>query len=239
MISFIIPTLSEEKDLEETLRCLTHYRGPHEVIVSDGGSTDGTLAIARKYADQIVTHEGRGRQTIAFGRNAGARRATGEYIVSLDADVRIYNPNMLFRRALNHFERDADLVGLTVFLRVEKKLETLMDRIAFTIANYLTMILNNLFNLGAAPGEFQMVRRDAFVRVGGYNEKLALGEDLDLFRRLSKIGTVYSEMSLTVYHTGRRAHVVGWPRLLWQWVVNGIPILFGKKSFAKEWKQIR
>ena len=62
MISLIIPTLNEEAVLGRTLehlRALTAF--PHEVIVSDGGSSDGTIRIAERWADKIVTYRGEGR----------------------------------------------------------------------------------------------------------------------------------------------------------------------------------
>ena len=47
MISVIIPTLNESAALPETLRALFEQAGDYEVILVDGGSTDGTLEIAR------------------------------------------------------------------------------------------------------------------------------------------------------------------------------------------------
>jgi len=69
MISFIIPTLREESSLEKTLNWLSTYTGENEIIISDGGSTDKTLEIARKYTDKIIVYEGTKRQTIGMGRN--------------------------------------------------------------------------------------------------------------------------------------------------------------------------
>ena len=74
MISFIIPTLNEEKTIENTLRCLDAFSGEKEIIVSDGGSKDKTIEIASKYTNKIVIHKDSKRQNIAQGRNAGARR---------------------------------------------------------------------------------------------------------------------------------------------------------------------
>ncbi len=79
MISIIIPTLDEEKLIETTLRSLKEgLTLPHEIIVSDGGSSDRTVEIARCFADQLVEHRGAWRETIGQGRNQGARVAKGE-----------------------------------------------------------------------------------------------------------------------------------------------------------------
>ena len=85
-ISIVIPTLNELAYLEDTL---THIVGMAkdsiEIIVADGGSTDGTLAIAKRMGVRVVsTAKGRGRQM-----NAGAALASGEVILFLHADTRL------------------------------------------------------------------------------------------------------------------------------------------------------
>ena len=66
--------------------CLTSVQrnNPAEVIVVDGVSTDGTIAIARRFADWIYSDGGRGK---AFARQLGAEKATQPYIAYVDADV--------------------------------------------------------------------------------------------------------------------------------------------------------
>jgi hypothetical protein len=61
---------------------------------------------------------------------------------------------------------------------------------------------------------------------------------MDLFWRLAKIGKTKLHLGFNVYHTGRRAHKIGWPRLLWQWISNTITVFFFKRSDG-EWKEIR
>jgi GT2 family glycosyltransferase len=113
------------------------------------------------------------------------------------------------------------------------------DRLIFGYMNILHKVLNNILRIGAAPGEFQMIRAEAFKKVGGYNEALMAGEDYDMFRRLRKIGRTYCSNDLVCYHTGRRAHAIGWPRLLTQWAMNNLSTVFFKKSVSSEWKEIR
>ena len=239
MISFIIPTLNEEKIIGKTLLGLKKYSGGSEIIVSDGKSTDKTVEIAKKYANQIALYQGEARQTIAAGRNAGAILARGEYLVFMDADLSILDPDVFFSKALKIFNSDKNITGLTVRIRVFPVLETLADRIVFLVMDYVHFTLNNIFKIGAAAGEFQMVRYSAFKKVGGYDENLVAGEDHEFFQRLSKIGKTRMERSLTVYHTGRRAHKIGWLKLLSIWLGNALSFLFRKKSMSKVWTEIR
>ncbi|MFA6570546.1 MAG: glycosyltransferase, partial [Bacteroidota bacterium] len=89
-ISVIIPVLQEEKILEKTLQAYTQElreKYSLEIIISDGGSTDRTIEIAEKYADKIVLHEKKEKQTIAEGRNNGARKAVGNVLVFINGDT--------------------------------------------------------------------------------------------------------------------------------------------------------
>src|SRR4051812_2549406 len=119
MISFIIPTLEEEKVIEKILRNLQEIVDfDYEVIISDGGSKDRTMEIARKYGTKVVENTTGQRQNIAIGRNEGAKAATGEFLVFLDADVYIPNINIFIKHALAHFEQNALLLGLSGWVRV-------------------------------------------------------------------------------------------------------------------------
>ena len=238
MISFIIPTKNEEKIIEKTLLCLSEYIGEKEIIISDGQSTDKTILIAKKYA-KIIEHKSASGQKISEGKNMGARNSHGEYIVFLDADVYIPNINSFFQKAESLFKSDKNLAGLTVSIRVFKNQETFADKMVFLIFNFYNLILNNYFGIGAATGEFQMIRKDVFQKTGGYNENLVASEDYEFFRRVGKIGKTYFAKNLLVYHTGRRAHKIGWLKLLTQWVLNGFFVLLIGKSYSKEWKVIR
>jgi glycosyltransferase involved in cell wall biosynthesis len=239
MISIIIPTLNEEKAIEKTLRSLSAYKGNREIILSDSESTDKTTAVAEPFVDKIVVSPRRLYRTIAAGRNVGAAAATGDFLVFCDADTWLPDADAFFEKARSLFLKDDNLVALTVALRVIPEKETIPDRIVFSCLNAVHFFLNDVFHWGASAGEFQMIRADAFREVGGYDEKLVASEDYDMFRRLSRIGRTHFEGSLTFYHSGRHAHSVGWPRLLWKWWVNFIEVLFFKKSSSEKWEEVR
>lgn len=239
MISFIVPTLNEETVIEKTLKSLREFHGNYEIIVSDGVSSDRTVEIAKLYADKVVTSEGAPRQNISVGKNYGAKEARGDYLLFLDADVEIPNPDIFFSKIFSYFNKDKDLVAITVFLKVFPEMETWADKTFYSMINYIVFMNNNLFHKGAAPGEFQMVRREIFNKTNGYNENFAAGEDFEMFYRLSLLGKTLSIPSLFVFHTGRRPHKVGWPKLLYTWFMNWAYTTFLKKPWSKTWKEVR
>jgi len=240
MISIIIPTLNEEKVLEQTISSLRKLNTcEYEIIVSDGKSTDNTLSIAKKYADQVIEYKDNTRQTIAGGRNLGVSITKGDYLVFIDADVVIPDINNFFIKTMNLFKNNKKLVGLTIFVKVFPGMDTFADNLFWGIVNWSNYLFNNILNRGSAIGEFQMMPADVFRRLNGYNEKIVVGEDVEMFSRLSDIGQVYTESKLHVFHTSRRAHNVGWPALLLFFVKNSIYLRLFKHSSVLEWEPIR
>ncbi|OAN28588.1 glycosyltransferase [Mycolicibacterium iranicum] len=239
MLSFIIPTLNEHQTIERTLRCLSAYSGDHEIIVSDGNSSDGTVDICRRFTDRIIVHDQPRRQTIAEARNVGAARAGGDYLVFVDADVLVPDIDTFFRYAHDAFEADNRVVALTGKYRVNPETATAADKYVFTMLGLQFWLQNNLLGIGGSGGEFQMIDVEAFRRVGGFDESLTAAEDMDLFRRLSRIGRTRFESRLTVYHSGRRAHALGWRTVLWQWFSNSVSVFAFRRSASKEWTVIR
>src|SRR3989337_2357283 len=83
-ISVIIPTLDEAAGIESAIEAVAALR-PHEILVADGGSRDGTPALAAARPCRVVASP-RGR---AVQMNAGAASATGEILLFLHADNRL------------------------------------------------------------------------------------------------------------------------------------------------------
>jgi glycosyltransferase involved in cell wall biosynthesis len=238
MLSIIIPVRNEEKAIEKTIRSLNSLHLPHEIIVTDGGSTDRTVEIARKLGVIVTIHPTDKKQTISSNRNNGAKQASGEILVFIDSDCVIENVDDFFTRAIKHFE-DIDVVGVTGWVKTQPDVETWADNIILGIANYIYVFMNNVLGVGAAVGKFQMIRKDAFTKLKGYNENYVSGEDNDMFRRLAKIGKTRLDSSLIVCHTNRRAHTIGWPKLLWIWTRDTVSLAFKNKAVSTDWTDVR
>jgi glycosyltransferase involved in cell wall biosynthesis len=243
MVSIIIPTYNEGGYLNATLRHLTESlpADDFEIIVSDSKSTDDTVAIAERYADRVrLVHIPEGKKRgISLVKNDGAAAARGDFIVFIDADVTIPHPREFFKTVAAEFEKKPNVIAVTVPIHILPDREIFADRFFFFILNNLYRLENNVLHSGDASGEFQMIRAEAFRKVTGYREDLSAGEDNDMFRRLAKIGRTEFFPSERVYHTGRRIRKVGWTKLWYQWLKNGLMVKFLNRSAFKEWDVIR
>lgn len=239
LLSIIIPAREEEKIIAQAL---TQFKGtlssPYETIVSDASSKDRTVDIAREYADRVIVFTGE-KHTAGIGRNDGAKVARGDYFVFIDADTEIPDPQVFFERAIQLFKNDPDVVGVTGPQRVRPDTETWADRFSLGALNALIRFLNNVARRGEAVGKFMIVSRAAFENVHGFREDLVTREDGDFFYRLSKIGRTVYDPSLLTYHSGRRAHKVGWAHLWYIWTVNTLSVLVFNKAVADDWTPIR
>lgn len=239
-ISIIIPTLREGPFLERTLKNFDGLSLPHEIIITDGGSTDETLDIARRYTDKITVWTRPQRQTFGQAKNAGAALATGTFFVFIDADVLIPEPQKFFEEILAAFEKNPNLVASTVPLKPWPENPSWVDAFFCEPLNWTYIIWNNVFHSGNASGEFQMVRSDAFRKEGGFKESLAAGEDNELFRELANHhGRTLSYRKLFVQHSLRRPHKLGWLRVYASWIKNGLSVVLRGRAAYKEWTVVR
>ncbi|MDD2657665.1 MAG: glycosyltransferase [Candidatus Pacebacteria bacterium] len=238
-ISIIIPTLREEQFLERTLKNLDALRMPHEIIITDGGSTDATLDIARAHGAKITLWSEPRRQTFGEAKNAGAKLATGEYLVFIDADVLIPEPNAFFEEMVAAFTKNPKLAGMTVPLLPWPENRSWVDAFMSAPLNWFYVVSNNVFHSGNSSGEFQMMRADIFKKIGGFGEHLAAGEDNEMFRRLAAHGRTLSYRKLCVRHSLRRPHKLGWLRTYGIWIKNGISVALRGKAAYKEWSVVR
>lgn len=239
MLSIIIPAREEETTIEETVMAMKNGLAiSHEVIVSDGGSSDRTVEIAKRCADKVVEFRD-GKPTAGRQRNDGAKAAQGEFLVFIDAGVKVSDPQKFFTRALSHFKNNPQLVGLTGPQRAFSDVETLGDKLSFGFLNAITRFQNNVLNRGEASGKFIMVKREAFEKIHGFREDLTTREDGDFFLRLSKIGRTYFDPELGIFHASRRAHKIGWLRLWSIWTLNTIHVAIFDKALSDDWKPVR
>ena len=196
MISFVVPAFDEERELPATLDALhaaARATGePYEVIVADDGSTDGTAAIAAARGARLVPVAHR---QIAATRNSGARAATGETLVFVDADTRIDAP--VLRAAL------AALAGGAVGGGAAVRFDGQVPRYGQAL---LAATVWAFRHARLAAGCFLFCKSEAFAAVGGFDERLYASEEIALSRALGRRGR-FVVLREAVVTSGRKLRV--------------------------------
>ncbi len=239
-ISIVVPTFNEEKLLRAMLSQFTpplRERYALEVIVSDGGSTDHTLAIAHEGAERVVENTNGTRQTISLGRNLGAAEARGATLIFLNADTRLHEPEEFFRRITAGIA-DHGVVAVTCSVDVFPEERRRSDAVFHGFFNWLFYMMNRV-GLAMGRGECHVIRTAAFRRIGGYATEIAAGEDYDLFRRLARLGKIEFLRDLIVYESPRRFRKIGYGRVMASWFVNWFFVHMLHRSVSDEWTAVR
>lgn len=202
-LSIIIPTLNEASYLPQLLRALRDQtRVPDEIIIADAGSIDGTAGLAR--ASGVIVVSG-GKPSA--GRNAGAKAATGDIFLFLDADV-LPAPDFI-QGTLEKFRAAG---GGVASCFIDTPNPKLTDRIFIELANSLMWAVRRISP--HAPGFCIFADRRIFDLIGGFDESLALSEDHDFVRRASKHCMFHILAPLRIVVSFRRIEKEGFGRLM-------------------------
>ena len=239
--SIIIPTLNEEKLLPQLLEQLTVEiplsKSEYEIIISDGGSKDETEQIAKRFGCSFINHQSPVKENISAGRNKGGLRAQGEWLIFLNADVRLANVQNFFK-FLEDKVYSSSLLAIGGHVKVFPEEEIFSDRLFHGFYYYYFHLLNFL-GMGTGRGECQIIKKNVFLQLNGYDENLAAGEDFDLFKRIKKIGKILLTDDILVYESPRRFRRFGYLNVSFMWLKNSVSIVLMKKSISREWEEVR
>jgi len=193
--SVLIPAHNEEQYLRACLESIAAaaaaYPQQVEVIVILNRCTDATEAIADEYGCVTLKNDAKNLSQI---RNAGARIARGEYLVTIDADSRMTDAMLT--------EIDKSLAsGTYIGGGVAGKFERISLGI---IVSVMMLIIPLLFKYGAVSVGIFWCRKSDFDAIGGFDEKRLMAEDAEFAYRLKQWGKRQGKR----YGTIRKAQMI-------------------------------
>ena len=230
-LSVIIPAFNEENYLPATLetirQALQAVEFSSEFITVDNESTDNTAQIAADFGAKVVSEK---IHNIAAVRNTGAKNASGDFLIFIDADTRVA-PSLF--GIISDAMKDEKCFGGAVAVEYEEFQRKWMNYYIFAWKFW-----EKFFNM--KQGAAQFCRKGVFEKLTGYDESIFVGEDIEFYWRLTKFakqngGHLFFIKQPKVKTSPRRLDKI--PFLKTFVLMNPIYIrlLWRKKSFWKAW----
>ncbi|MGE0740470.1 MAG: glycosyltransferase family 2 protein [Hyphomonadaceae bacterium] len=192
----VIPCLNEEAHLQallDTLRLDTAAANAR-IVIADGGSTDASLAIARKAAELdprvVVVRNDARIQSAGINQAVRLHGADAEFLIRVDAHA-AYPPHYLWR--LLQAQRDANADAVTVSMRAVARRDACFQQAAACAQNSVLGAGGSLHRKGGARqwvdhGHHALIRVRSFHAIGGYDESFTHNEDAEFDTRLVASG---------------------------------------------------
>lgn len=190
-VSVIIPVYNCESWIEESIRSALHHDCVQEIIVVDDGSTDQTLFIVEQLTKEntkilLYQHPGNINLGRSVSRNLAIGKTSYEWIAFLDAD------DLFLANRFDGIKEDNNIDGFygiteslfvedgPVKLPFEKQTAIQQDVASADLFNFLTCNSEERFSLLTLT-----VKKSVLLDLGGFDERLEIGEDTDLIWRIA------------------------------------------------------
>jgi glycosyltransferase involved in cell wall biosynthesis len=228
-ISIITPSFNQGHYIEETIRSVILQNYPNlEYIIIDGGSTDDTIPIIRRYEKWVscwVSEPDRGQ---SHAINKGLALATGDWVAWLNADD-VYLPGAFFKvanSASNKNESITWIVGTTIYTNSE-----LIETRRFVPSLYTTSRRDSHYKQSgwidfvctkcsgiALPQPSSFWKRSIVIEAGGIDESLKYVMDHELYGRLAYHGyhPILLKDALTYFRKHPEQKSVNYPLVFWE-----------------------
>ncbi len=195
-ISIITVVYNGVKYIEESIQSVLNQNYPNlEYIIIDGGSTDGTQEIIKKYESNLAYWVSEKDSGIYNAMNKGWKKSSGELIAILNADD-YYLEGALINVATFFDKTKADVIygNMTKLREIGGK-------------QYFREEFPNLHKMEESMGVFHpstFVKRSVYQKLNGYNEAYKLSADYDFFLRAYKqnFSFQYLNVNTTVFRVG-------------------------------------
>lgn len=203
LVSIIIPTYCEEENVGQCIRSIRRQKFENskvEIIVVDSNSPDGTKKISEKHADKAIVIKDRG---VSKARNAGANEAKGKLLLFLDADT-LLDPEFLDK--MHQSFSDPEVVCVSGSVDVLEQLgvlDNLFNRAHYGLMNKVAALTAHL-GFPLFPTVCCACRKSVFQGIGGFDEGLAIAEDLTFSLKMGKAGKCQLNKKAKAYTSLRR-----------------------------------
>lgn len=179
-ISVVIPAFNEERVIGKCIEAVknqTLHRKEYEIIVVDNNSTDKTAEIAKKLGATVMPYTQ--KQGFSAAKQFGTKKARGEIIAYTDADS---IPDKYWLERIKKLMQNKKLVcvGGTILSS-----EDTMTNFSFIIYDLIARA-HQLVDIPLIWSPNMAVRKDAFMRAGGFNTALKTSEDWEFIARIQK-----------------------------------------------------
>lgn len=200
-LAIVIPTLNEEKYIGYLLSSLARQTiQPKEIAVIDAFSKDKTEQEVSKWSKKLpqLKFYQIPKNTISRQRNYGVKKTKSANILFLDADTALVDDDTLEKYLEEVEEKNAELaVACNYPLSKHWK-----DKAYFEAANLTTKVGKHIWPMAVGINLF--CEREVFERLGGFDEEIKVGEDIELVQRFAKKGVKYEVLEEPKIHTSVR-----------------------------------
>jgi len=190
LVSIIVPVYNEETYLVDCLESLLNqaYENIEVIVVFDKGSTDNSLQILRNFEShrrlKVIEID---HTNIARALNLGVEQANGELFIYVEADSKLRTNYVQRGVEAYQLERRPAVAGIAIFNEYWG-----VSGIWGKCHSELSKIRDNRYLKRDLQLDWcYFFRRNAVLRVGGFNEKLFISEDRELVRRLKQEGYTF------------------------------------------------
>lgn len=183
-VDVVIPVRDGEKTIFPTLTSvLDQTVTPRNIFVVDDGSKDDTANIVRGFGSGLIKLITTPPASISHARNTGIARSRAEFVAFLDADDR-WHPDKL-RRQLQVFTENNNAAVVYCGSALLDSSGAVRDIVAPSLSGF---VLKDMLAGGyAGNSSCIIVRREALLQIGAYDETLIYGQDTDLLLRLARL----------------------------------------------------
>ena len=218
-VSVVVCARNEEKYLGKCLECLKNQTVKPEIIVIDGHSTDKTILIAKKYTKKVFKEKK--NRGIAYARNLGWKKATGNIVAYCDADC--LPPKQWVERISKLMKDNVCVFG--PIIPYDAKIEA---RIGLKVWGDLFLSAISKLNYPCICASNAAFKRNILKK---YPFRLDFLEDFDLGNRLRKVGKVKFYRQLYMFISARGFNKKGFHRTAFKYyLVNYIRLKLGKEQ---------